>query len=263
MDLGLRDKVAIVTGASKGIGAASAELLAAEGARLVLVSRTLGHLEALAKRLARRHRTEVACVAADLSRIGPAERVAAAAEKVFGRIDILVNSAGSSQGGVFWNVTDAMWDRAVQLKFLGAVRMVRAVLPAMRRQRYGRIVNVTGNTGRQPHPRLLPGASTNAALLSFTKGLSEEIIKDGIVINALQPGPTGTEHWHRLMAGLSAGTGQSVKAFEREFMKQIPMRRIADAMEMARPIVFMCSDACSYMTGRSIIVDGGWTKDLA
>ena len=144
-----------------------------------------------------------------------------------------------------------------------AVRMVRAVLPAMRRQKYGRIVNVAGNTGRQPHPRLLPGSTTNAALLSFTKGLSEEIMKYGIFINALQPGPTQTEHWGKLMTNLSRGTGFTPKAFEKEFMKEIPMRRVAAAIEMARPVIFMASDLASYMTGRSIIVDGGWTKDLA
>ncbi|MCX8230214.1 MAG: SDR family oxidoreductase [Alphaproteobacteria bacterium] len=263
MDLGLKNKVAIVTGASKGIGAACAEILAAEGAKVVLVARTTRHLDPLAKRLSKRYRTEVAFVSADMGVRGSADHVAEEVLRTFGRIDILINSAGSSQGGMFWEVTDDTWDSAVQLKFLGAVRMVRAVLPTMRRQKYGRIVNVAGNTGRQPHPRLLPGSTTNAALLSFTKGLSEEIMKDGVFINALQPGPTETEHWGTLMANLSRGTGLSPKAFEKEFMKEIPMRRVAAAIEMARPIIFMASDLASYMTGRSIIVDGGWTKDLA
>jgi NAD(P)-dependent dehydrogenase (short-subunit alcohol dehydrogenase family) len=263
MDLGLQGKVAIVTGASKGIGAACAELLAEEGARLVLVSRRLRDLERLAARLSRTYRTEVACAAADLAKVGPAERVARAALKHFGRIDILVNSAGSSQGGIFWEIDEATWEAAIQLKFLGAVRMVRAVLPTMRKQRYGRIVNVTGNTGRQPHPRLLPGSATNAALLSFTKGLSEEVMRFGIVINALQPGPTRTEHWDRLMRGLARDTRFSAREMERRFMDQIPMGRVAAAAEMAAPIVFLCSERASYMTGRSITVDGGWTKDLA
>lgn len=263
MDFGFRDKVAIVTGASKGIGAATAEILAAEGARVVLVARTPQYLEELAARLSKTYRTEVAVVPADLSQTGPADEVAAQALRLFGRIDILICSAGSSQGGLFWEVPDSTWEAAVQLKFLGTVRMVRAVLPAMRRQQWGRIVIVAGNTGRQPHARLLPGSTTNAALLSFTKGLSEEIMKDGIHINALQPGPTRTEHWDTLMANLSRGTGLDARAFEAEFMKQIPMRRVAEAIEMARPVVFMASDLASYMTGRSIIVDGGWTKDLA
>jgi NAD(P)-dependent dehydrogenase (short-subunit alcohol dehydrogenase family) len=263
MDLGFKNKIAIVTGASKGIGAACAEILAAEGAKVVLVARTPRYLDALAKRLSKRYRTEVGFIAADMGARGSADYVAKEVLGAFGRIDILINSAGSSQGGLFWEVTDDTWDAALQLKFLGAVRMVRAVLPAMRRQKYGRIVNVAGNTGRQPHPRLLPGSTTNAALLSFTKGLSEEIMKYGIYINALQPGPTQTEHWDKLMTNLSRGTGFTPRAFEKEFMKEIPMRRVAAAIEMARPVIFMASDLASYMTGRSIIVDGGWTKDLA
>lgn len=263
MDLGLKNRIAVVTGASKGIGAACAELLAAEGAKVVLVARTARYLDALAQRLAKRYRTEAAFVAADVAQRGAADHVAREALGAFGRIDILINSAGSSQGGLFWEVADETWESAVQLKFLGAVRMVRAVLPAMRRQKYGRIVNVAGNTGRQPHPRLLPGSTTNAALLSFTKGLSEEIMPDGIFINALQPGPTQTEHWDTLMANIARGTGRTPKQMERAFMAQIPMRRIASAEEMARPVIFMASDAASYMTGRSITVDGGWTKDLA
>ena len=236
MDLGLKNKIAIVTGASKGIGAACAEILAAEGAKVVLVARTPRYLDALAKRLSKRYRTEVGFIAADMGARGTADHVATETLRAFGRIDILINSAGSSQGGLFWEVADDTWDSAVQLKFLGAVRMVRAVLPAMRRQKYGRIVNVAGNTGRQPHPRLLPGSTTNAALLSFTKGLSEEIMKYGIFINALQPGPTQTEHWGKLMTNLSRGTGFTPKAFEKEFMKEIPMRRVAAAIEMARPV---------------------------
>ncbi|NQV82158.1 MAG: SDR family oxidoreductase [Alphaproteobacteria bacterium] len=263
MDLGLKNKVAIVTGASKGIGAACAEILAAEGAKVVLVARTPRYLDALAKRLSKRYRTEVGFIAADMSARGSADNVAKQVVRTFGRIDILINSAGGAQGGLFWEVSDDTWEAALQLKFLGAVRMVRAVLPTMRRQKYGRIVNVAGNTGRQPHARLLPGSTTNAALLSFTKGLSEEIMKYGIFINALQPGPTQTEHWGKLMTSLSRGTGFTPKAFEKEFMKEIPMRRVAAAIEMARPVIFMASDLASYMTGRSIIVDGGWTKDLA
>ncbi len=263
MDLGLNGKAAIVTGASQGIGAAVAELLAAEGARVMLVARTVSHLERLAQRLSKTFGTEIALFPADLSVPGPAEELAQAAVRAFGRIDILINSAGSSASGIFEEIPESVWNDAFQLKFMGAVRMVRAVLPAMRRQHYGRIVNVAGNTGRQPHPRLLPGSTSNAALLSFTKGLSEEIMADGIAINALQPGPTQTEHWGRLMEQMSKGTGIDAKSFEREFMKQIPMGRIAGAMEMARPVVFMASDVAGYMTGRSIIVDGGWTKDLA
>lgn len=263
MDMKLKGKVAVIAGGSKGMGAATARVLAEEGARLFLAARGTDALEAVSARLREDYGAEVATISADLSKIGPAEEVASAALDEYGRIDILVNCAGSTQGGRFEDLPDQIWADAFDLKFLGTMRMVRAVLPAMRKQKYGRIVNVAGNTGRQPHPGLLPGGCTNAALLSFTKGLSEAVVKDGIVINALQPGPARTEHWDVLMTNLSHGTGLSLAEFEREFLKLIPMGRTAEADEMARTIVFLASDVASYTTGRSILVDGGWNKEMA
>ncbi len=263
MDLKLADKVAVVAGGSKGIGAATARLLAEEGAKLLLAARGEEALAATRAALHDDTGAEVHTISVDLSSPGPAEDVAKAALDAYGRIDILVNSAGAARGGAFDELPDELWADAFNLKFFGAMRMVRAVLPAMRANKYGRIVNVAGNTGRQPHPALLPGGCANAALLSFTKGLSEDIIKDGIVMNALQPGPARTEHWDVLMTNLSRGTGLSNAEFEAEFLKAIPMGRTAEAREMAQMIVFLASDAAAYMTGRSVIVDGGWTKELA
>ena len=263
MDLGFTDKVALVTGASRGIGMACAQILSEEGARVAMVARNKENLENAVSKQMSKYRSRVICISSDLSKIGSAEEVVKISEKKFGRIDILINSAGSSKAGKFEELSEEDWNSALQLKFLGAVRMVRAVLPIMKKQGQGRIVNVAGNTGRQPHPNLLPGSTSNAALLAFTKGISEEIINDGIYINALQPGPTRTEHWDQIMQNMSKGSGLKAEEFETEFMKQIPMGRIAEPLEMARPVIFMASMAASFMTGRSIIVDGGWTKDLA
>lgn len=262
MDLMLKDKVALLAGGSKGMGAATAKLLAEEGAKLFLAARGQEALDATAA-VCRGIGVEVGTISADLSAPGPAEDVAKAAVDKFGRIDILVNSAGGARGGSFEDLSDQLWADAFNLKFFGAMRMVRAVLPTMRKQKYGRIVNVAGNTGRQPHPGLLPGGCANAALLSFTKGLSEAVVKDGIVINALQPGPARTEHWDVLMTNLSQGTGMDVPTFEKGFLKLIPMGRTAEASEMARMITFLASDAASYMTGRSVVLDGGWNKEMA
>ncbi len=262
MDLMLKDKVALLAGGSKGMGAATAKLMAEEGAKIFLVARGQEALDATAA-VCRDIGVEVGTFSADLSAPGPAEDVAKAVVDKFGRIDILVNSAGGARGGVFEDLPDQLWSDAFNLKFFGAMRMVRAVLPTMRKQKYGRIVNVAGNTGRQPHPGLLPGGCANAALLSFTKGLSEAVVKDGIVINALQPGPARTEHWDVLMTNLSQGTGMDVATFEKGFLKLIPMGRTAEAGEMARMITFLASDAASYMTGRSVVLDGGWNKEMA
>ena len=263
MDLMLKDKVALIAGGSKGMGAATAKLLAEEGGKLFLVARGQEALDSTAAECADKFGAETGTFSADLSAPGPAEDAVKAALGHFGRIDILVNCAGAAQGGLFEDLSDQLWADAFNLKFFGAMRMVRAVLPGMRKQKYGRIVNVTGNTGRQPHPGLLPGGCANAALLSFTKGLSEAVVKDGIVINALQPGPARTEHWDVLMTNLAHGTGMDIRTFEKEFLKLIPMGRTAEAGEMARMITFLASDAASYITGRSVVVDGGWNKELA
>lgn len=262
MDLMMKDKVAVLAGGSKGMGAATAKLLAEEGAKVFLAARGQEALDATAAEC-RDIGVEAGTISVDLSSPGPAEDVAKAAVEQFGRIDILVNCAGAARGGVFETLSDEIWADALNLKFFGAMRMVRAVLPTMRKQKYGRIVNVAGNTGRQPHPGLLPGGCANAALLSFTKGLSEAVVKDGIVINALQPGPARTEHWDVLMTNLSQGTGMDSKTFEKGFLELIPMGRTAEADEMARMITFLASDAASYMTGRSVVLDGGWNKEMA
>ena len=263
MDLQLRDKVAVITGGSKGLGAASAWILAAEGAKLVLAARTSEVLNALRHQLGERHHVEVTTVAVDLTAPDGAEAVARAAVEAYGRIDILINSAGSSQGGLFWEIPDEVWEQSLALKFLGAIRMMRAVIPIMRRQRYGRIVTVVGNTGRQPNPRLLPGAAANAALLAVTKGLADELAKDGIVVNAVNPGPTRTERWITLMSNLAKSSNRSVTEVESDFTGEIPMGRLAEPEEIARVIVFLASDCAANLTGTSITADGGWTKALA
>lgn len=263
MNLQLRDKVAVITGGSKGLGAAAAWILAAEGAKLVLAARTAEALNALRHQLRDRHQAEVTTVAVDLTAPHSAEAVARTAVEAYSRIDILINSAGSSQGGLFWEIPDEVWEQSLALKFLGAIRMMRAVIPIMRKQSYGRIVTVVGSAGRQPNPRLLPGAAANAALLAVTKGLADELAKHGIVVNAVNPGPTRTERWITLMGNLAKSSNRSVAEVESDFTREIPMRRLAEPEEIARVIVFLASDCAANMTGTSITADGGWTKALA
>lgn len=263
MDLELKGRAAVVTGGNKGLGAASARLLAAEGARLMLTGRNEPDLEAAARDMQGAGAAEVATIAADLTAPDAADRVAAAALEAFGRIDILINCAGASQGGVFWEIPDQVWEDSLALKFMGTVRMIRAVIPAMRAQGYGRIVTVAGNTGRQPNSRMLPGAAANAALLAVTKGLADEVAADGIAVNAVNPGPTRTERWNTLMKNLAKQSGSTVAEVEAGFMKDIPMDRLAEPEEIARTIVYLASDAAANITGTSVTADGGWTKALA
>jgi NAD(P)-dependent dehydrogenase (short-subunit alcohol dehydrogenase family) len=262
MDLNLKDKVALITGASRGLGAATAAILAAEGAKLVLSARDETALESLTSTLAERHGTAAIKAVADLTRPDSCDEVVRTCLEEFGRIDILVNSAGASQGGLFWELTDETWQESFELKVMGTVRMMRAVIPAMLDQQYGRIVNIVGNTGLQPSPRLLPGASANAALLAITRGLGEELAPHGVVVNALNPGPTRTERWTTLMDRLAQSSGRSVDDVESDYTDQIPMDRLGEPEEIARIAAFLASDMAANMTGSTVTADGGWTKGL-
>ncbi len=263
IDLKLENRVAIVTGGSKGLGAESARLLAANGARIALVSRNKERLDALAAELTKTHRAEVLTVPADLSQVGAAEPVMEAVLKRFSRLDILINSAGAAQGGVFWDIPDKVWEDAYALKFFGTMRMMRAALPAMIRQKYGRIVSVVGDTGKQPNPRLLPGASANAALLALTKGLADEAGLHGISVNAVNPGPTRTDRMTAVILNLAKSTNTSIADIEAGFTKNSPFNTMGDPVDVARVIVFLASDAAANITGTSILTDGGRSRALA
>jgi NAD(P)-dependent dehydrogenase (short-subunit alcohol dehydrogenase family) len=248
MDLGLAGKVALITGASKGIGAAAARILAAEGTMLTLVARSPEPLALLADELADRHGIAAQYWAGDLCEADAAAKAVDAAIDTHGRIDILVVSAGASQGGIFWEIPDQIWEDSLALKFMATVRT---------------LVVVAGNTGKQPAPRLLPGAAANAALLAVVKGLADEVAADGIVINAVNPGPTRTERWTGLMQAAAVGRGVEPADIEEGYIRDIPMRRLGEPDEIARLIAFLASEAAGNMTGTSVTADGGWTRAIA
>jgi len=262
IDLLLKNKVVLITGASRGMGATSARLLAAEGVKLVLASRSKDDLERLASDLHAQHGTEAIAMPVDLTQENSAEGVVAEALKTFGRIDVLINSAGASQGGLFWEVADRVWQDSFDLKVMGSIRMMRAVIPTMLAQKYGRIVNIIGNTGLQPSPRLLPGSAANAALLAITRGLGEELAPHGVVVNAVNPGPTRTERWTTLMNRLAQASQRTIAEVEKDYTAQIPLGKLAEPEEIAGLIVFLASDRAANLIGASITADGGWTKGI-
>ena len=260
MDLGLTGKVAVIAGGNKGFGAACAHRLAAEGARLFLVARNGDDLKAVEKEILSRHDTEVSTLSQDLQEADGGDRAVAAAMGRFGRIDIMVSSVGASGGGIFWEIPDQVWLDSFALKFMANVRMMRAAVAPMRERGYGRMVVIVGQLGKQPHPRLLPSATANAALLTAIKGLADEVAGDGITVNAVNPGPSRTERWNRLMDNLARDTGRPVEEAEKDFTSDIPMGRFGEPDEIARHVAFLASDAAGYMTGTSITADGGWIK---
>jgi 3-oxoacyl-[acyl-carrier protein] reductase len=262
MDLGLTDKVALVTGASKGIGKAVALALAAEGARVAIVARDAGALDKVAAECRDRSKRDAVAIAADLSRLEETERVVGETKARCGRLDILVNNAGAIRGGDFLKIPDAQWMGDWNLKLLGYIRMARAVLPIMQLQGGGRICNVVGAAGRNPAPTYLTGGAANAALINFTKGLADLGAPSKILVTAVSPAATKTERWDSLIAAQAAASGRSVDDLQREAESSYKLGRIATSEDIADMVTFLVSARASFVTGICITVDGGSTRGV-
>jgi NAD(P)-dependent dehydrogenase (short-subunit alcohol dehydrogenase family) len=262
MDLGLRGKAALVTGGSKGIGKAVARGLATEGARVAICARTKAELDATATELARETSGEVVGVAGDLTREADVQRIAEAVFARFGRIDVLVNNAGAAPGGLLLDLTEADWEQALQLKFMGYVRCMKAVIPHMLRQGGGRIVNIVGNDGVKPIGIELTPSAANAADLAVTVALAEQYGRHNICINAINPGPVATERWDGLIGGIARIRQIPVADAQKRAEQSIPLGRICTPEEVANVAVFVASERASFMNGAVITLDGGQRKAL-
>ena len=258
MDLDLKNRVIVVTGASRGIGAATVRLLAAEGAALGLVSRDAAALEALRAGLPAG--VEVEVIACDLNDADSAAAVVARMQRRFGRIDGLVNCAGATSGGDPLTLSEAAWRGSFELKFFSTLRLITTVIPVMREQRRGVILTIGGNIGRQPNMYMLPGSAVGAALHAINKGLADATASHGIRFHIFNPGPTRTERLVGYAEMLAKQSGISVEQAEQQLVKDAPQRRIAEPEEMAALIAWMLSDRFAAATGNSVTADGGWVK---
>ncbi len=254
----MKDRLAVVAGGTAGIGRATTLALALEGCRVVAVSRGGADAEALRVVASGRIHT----LAADLSTPDGIERLGAGMAS-FGVPDILVNSIGNAQGGLFWTLPDEVWAQSFDLKVMGVIRLLRLFVPQMVELGRGRIVNVVGNNGRQPGARFLPGSAANAALLAVTKGLADEVAQSGVTINAINPGPTRTRRWTGMMTAAAASSGRAATDIEAEHIAGIPVGRLSEPEEIARYILFLCSPLSTAATGTSITIDGGATRAIA
>jgi 3-oxoacyl-[acyl-carrier protein] reductase len=262
MDLGLKGKSALVTGASRGIGRAIAQALAAEGARVALCARSAGALDDAAAAIRQQTGATTVTIAANLSRLDEVGRVIETARDRLGTIDILVNNAGAIRGGDFLETPDEQWVEDWSLKLLGYIRMSRAVFPIMKSHGGGRICNVVGAAARNPTAGYLAGGAANAALVNFTKGLADLGAKSNILVTAVSPAATRTERWDSLMAQQAAAAGKSVDAMRAEAEGAYPLGRIARSEDVADLVTFLVSDRASFLTGICITVDGGATRGV-
>lgn len=252
MELGLKGKVAVVTGGTEGIGRATALKLAQEGARVAICARRAALLDKTADEI-KKTGAEALAVMADISKAADVERFINAVVERFGRIDILVNNAGTSARGGFLEVDDATWSADLELKLFGAIRCTRLAVPHMKKQGGGRIINITISSAKQPGAQSMPTSVSRAAGLALTKALSKEFAADSILVNTVCIGKikSGQHERRYTKEGISADQYYSQMA------KDIPLGRVGEAEEVANVIAFLASDAASYVTGSSINLDGG------
>ena len=258
MDLQLKDKVVLITGASKGIGLACARAFVAEGARVALAARGADVLQAAAAEL-RATGAEVLAVPADLGDATQAEQLAHAVTEQFGPIDVLVNSAGAARRTPAPDLTAADWHAAMNAKFFTYVHAMQAVLPGMRARGGGVIVNVIGAGGKVASPTHLAGGAANAALMLATSGLAHAHAAEGLRIVAVNPGPVLTERLQQGLEAQAALAGISVDQAQAQTVQRAPMGRIATPEEIADVVVFLASARASYVNGAIVAMDGATT----
>lgn len=261
MDLGLKGKKVIVTGASKGLGFAMARVMAQEGAVVVINSRDEANLRSAADRLQQSNFT-VHAVAGDVSQPEvPASVVSQAAEKM-GGIDILITNAGGPRTGKFVQLSDGDWAQAVDLCLMSHVRLIRAALPFLGKSQQGSVLTVTSISAKQPIPDLILSNTLRAGVLGLTKSLALELADQNIRVNSILPSWTATERAVQLIRSRAEANGTSLDV-EMEMQKSAaPLGRLAEPEEFARSAIFLCSPAASYLTGVMLSVDGGSYKGL-
>jgi NAD(P)-dependent dehydrogenase (short-subunit alcohol dehydrogenase family) len=256
----LSGRTALVTGASKGIGLEIGRALATAGAKVLLCARDAANLEAAAAALRTETGGDVVAVPGDLSTAEGVNAVVGAVEAAAGGLDILVNNAGAAPPGTIDVLTDEQWDMAINLKFRGYVRLIRAFLPGMVERGFGRIVNVAGNAGKQPDGWIITSGTMNAAIMAMTKAVGTSVADTGVTCNAVCPGPTETDRWTGMQKAFSSLHGVEESAAQQQILAGIPAGRIATVQDVAYAVQFFAMPQAGHITGESLMVDGGQVK---
>lgn len=262
MDLGIKDRVALVAAASKGIGFAAARELALEGARVFLCSRDERRASEAAQKIHDETGASVAGIGADVTDEQSVQHFVNLARERAGHIDILVTNAGGPPSTTFAQTDLDMFRKAFELNALSAIRLAKLVLPGMIEQKWGRIINITSISAKQPIDGLILSNTVRAGLTGWAKTVATEVAADNITVNNVAPGYTLTERQDELAAARSQALGKSKDEIIETWATQGPMRRIGKPEEIAAAIAFLASERASYITGVTLQVDGGWVRSL-
>jgi 3-oxoacyl-[acyl-carrier protein] reductase len=262
MDLGLQGKVAIVGGASQGMGRAIAMGFAVEGARVAICARGEENLNKTANEIRNATGGEVYAARADMTNYDDIRELVAGTLNAFGRIDIAVNNAGGPPCGVFENLTEEDWAGAFNLSLMGTVRMTREVVPHMKKVGGGRIVNITSYGVKEPIPGLILSNAFRTGVVGWAKTLSRELARDNILVNTVCPGRIDTERHHKLNEARAKRLNKPLEEIQNETKAEVPMGRYGKAEEVADLVVFLSSDRASYITGTTLQIDGGLVRSV-
>ncbi len=262
MDTGLKNRVAVVAASSQGIGRATAEAFAAEGCRLAICARNRDTLNGVAEKIRNQHNVEVLAEPFDVTDAGAVRDFVNAVVQKFGSIDICVTNAGGPPAKGFLATTIDEWKRAVDVNFMSAVYFAHQVIPHMRKKQWGRIITVTSITTKQPVTDLVYSNAVRAAVVGLVKSLANEFGKDGILVNNVGPGYTATDRLKELAHSSSAALGKSEKEMFESWAADTALKRLGEPRELADTIVWLASERASYITGQTVLVDGGMYRGL-
>ena len=262
MDLGLRDRVALIPAGSGGLGRAAASEFAAAGVRLAICGRDRARLDEAAADLKRRGSPDVVAVKADCTAAADVEAFVGETEARFGRIDILVANSPGPVARPFEQLSDDDWRAALEIKVVAQIRQARLVFPGMISRRWGRIIFIAGTHGRQPHAYAITAGVVNAALLNLAKGLSEAGAPYGVLVNSINPGPIDTDRMRYLAARKSKDEDIPLEVAIEALTGEVMLGRFGEPEEVAAAIAFLASERASFITGTFLNVDGGQNKSI-
>ena len=262
MDLGLKDKVAIVGGASKGLGRASAQVLAEEGAKVTICSRTSTDLEQTAKEIRESTGAEVLTYAADLDELSSITGLIKATVSEFGALDILVNNSGGPPLARSADATEEQWETAVQRSLIFFGRMCRESLPHLKERGGGRIINILASTVYNPIPNLALSGATRMGVVAYAKSLADEVGRDGILVNNVCPGSILSDRMLSNVTSRANELGISVEDALALRAEDTAVGRVGEPVELANLVAFLASDKSTYITGTTILVDGGLVRSV-